>query len=705
MCKKLYCCVLGAFILLFAGNEWIETTQADFADGIFERNIYASHFGNGAVEFAPRFDLNGDGYIELFVSDRYGPYARLYWGNSSGYSASNVTLFPSTGAANFDAADMNGDGYPDLLINHYFDKISIYWGTSSGPNPNFCFEIPMYAYNRQGVFIADYNKDGYLDIATTQEQINGNGAIYWGSSNGYDISNRTDLPVVFGVHNIEVADFNHDTWLDIAFVEYYGASYGQTKIYYGSNGGYSPTNCISLSAPIGNHGLSTADLNNDQYLDLVMTGWYGVQSYIYWGSETGFSNNDMQTLNPGYCYGGSSIADLDNDGYLDIIYHRGGYGSTQQRIYWGSVSGYSDSNAEGFGCALESSGGFIADLNNDGFLDIFTNTRTPTTHSYIFWGPDYSTDINLPSIQDHHGHFRQIGNVYNRRYYDDYISSVFDAGIPTDWGMIEWTAYEPEGASLNAYVRTGDVPVPDQSWSAWVSIDNGGMIPAYLNSRYIQYKIALCFTNPCYLPMLENISISYGSMMPIQAEIDILPEVINLHSHGKFTAFITLPSGYDLFDIDGSTIECEGAPLIFGHPTPPKYIAKFYTQDLVGVVPGPEVVFAVTGQLFDGTDFIGCDTVTVIGHDNTLLSITPNPFRQSALITLSCSDMNYVTAKIYSVNGALVRDFGMVEISNSTASITWDRKDNFGRIMPAGVYLFKIKAENTSVTRKIIILD
>lgn len=703
MIKKIHYGILCTFILLYAGNIWIETTQEDFADGTFEQNIYASHYGNGVVEFAPRFDLNNDGYLELYVSDRYGPYARLYWGSNSGYNSNNVTLFPSTGGANFDAADLNNDGYPDLLINHYFNKISIYWGTPSGPNPNLHFDIPMGAYNRQGVFIADFNKDGYLDISTTQEQIGGNGAIFWGDATGFNINNRTDLPMIFGVHNMEVADFNLDSWLDIAFVEYYGASAGQTKIYWGSNTGFSPSNCLSLSAPIGNHGLSTADLNGDQYLDLVMTGWYGVQSYIYWGSEAGFSGTDMQVLNPGYCYGGSSIADLDNDGYLDIVYHRGGYGSTQQRIYWGSATGYSNANSQGFGYALEATGGLIADLNGDGHLDIFTNTRTPTTQSYIFWGPDFNTSTSLPSVQDHHGHFRQIGNVYNREYYEDYVSSVFDAGATTEWYMIEWDAYQPSGTAVLVWVRTGNTPMPDQSWSEWQSVSNGGSIPANLNARYIQYQTRLCFANPCFLPMLEQMTIGYGSTAPILADVRIEPEVINLQSHGKFIAFITLNNASA---IDISTVVCEGAPAVSGNalPTRPKYIARFNVDDLIGVTPGPAVLFTVTGQLFDGTNFVGYDTVCVIGHDNAVINITPNPFREKTVITMTCPGSSDISVRIYSVNGALVRDFNTASENSGVATITWNKKDNSGRTMPAGVYLFKIQSENTTVTKKVIIL-
>ena len=40
----------------------------------------------------------------------------------------------------------------------------------------------------------------------------------------------------------------------------------------------------------------------------------------------------------------------------------------------------------------------------------------------------------------------------------------------------------------------------------------------------------------------------------------IEPETLNLASQGVFTGFITLPEGYDVVNIDLSTIVCEGAP-------------------------------------------------------------------------------------------------------------------------------------------------
>src|SRR4030042_3020595 len=116
-------------VLLFflIGDVWLETTQQDFADGIYERNIYASHLDGGSVEFAPRFDLNNDGYLDLWTADASGPNVKIFWGDSTGYSPGLYTLFPTTGAANCDAADVNADGYPDFIVAHRMTpKVTIY---------------------------------------------------------------------------------------------------------------------------------------------------------------------------------------------------------------------------------------------------------------------------------------------------------------------------------------------------------------------------------------------------------------------------------------------------------------------------------------------------------------------------------------------------------------------------------------------------
>jgi hypothetical protein len=543
--------IAHAFIisgLAFSQDMWIETTQDDFRDGVYERNLYASHLGGGAVEYAPRFDLNNDGYMDLFTADRGGPYAKIFWGDVAGYSGSNVTLFPSAAAGNCDAADLNDDGYADFVVMHFRnnEKLSIYWGSPTGPSSTNATHIPVFQEG-ENCCIADFDKDGYLDIVTGAS-LAGYGAVFWGSATGFSFNNRTDLPQSIGQHNIEVADFNKDTWLDIMYPEYLSSSVNRATIFWGSETGFSPQNCSYLPGIMCLHGLSVADLDGNDYLDVILTFWYDPQSYIYWGSEAGYSTANMQALNPGYCYGGSTVADMNTDGYLDIVYHRGGYGSHQQGIYWGSATGYSDGNVSWVGVAVEASGGTVADYNFDGDLDIFTNVVTPGSESYVFWGPDYTTNTALPVNADHHGMFREIGNVYTREYAEYYFSSVYNAGNEVNWGTIEWDDSIPANTDIFMFVRSGNTPVPDTTWNNWASIGNGEEIPDNLNAQYLQYHTKFTRSNPAHQPVLYEVRVQCGPQ--ILVEPDCADSTLPAQPVRYAIDVINIGMGLDTVDLD-----------------------------------------------------------------------------------------------------------------------------------------------------------
>jgi outer membrane protein assembly factor BamB len=104
-----------------------------------------------------------------------------------------------------------------------------------------------------------------------------------------------------------------------------------------------------------------------------------------------------------------------------------------------------------------------------------------------------------------------------------------------------------------------------------------------------------------------------GSEIP--AGVRIEPKVLNLNASGVFTAFITLPEGYDVAKIDINTTECEGAPALSGTVSAADtgtLVVKFDRANLVGVPAGDAVEMTVTGELTDGTRFEGSDTVEVI---------------------------------------------------------------------------------------------
>ena len=112
----------------------------------------------------------------------------------------------------------------------------------------------------------------------------------------------------------------------------------------------------------------------------------------------------------------------------------------------------------------------------------------------------------------------------------------------------------------------------------------------------------------------------------VNADIDIDPDTLNLKSRGKhITAYIELPEGYDVNDIDVATVyfAAEGNQ-ISAKPSPaeigdcdedgmPDLMVKFDRQAVQALLsPGDEMVVAVAGQLEDGTAFSGYDTIRVI---------------------------------------------------------------------------------------------
>jgi hypothetical protein len=100
-------------------------------------------------------------------------------------------------------------------------------------------------------------------------------------------------------------------------------------------------------------------------------------------------------------------------------------------------------------------------------------------------------------------------------------------------------------------------------------------------------------------------------------EVRIEPETLNLKSKGTFTAFIRVPKGYKIKDWNIGNLECEGAKEVKGMFSANTYIAKFKTQDLVGVTPGDAVTLMVTGTFeVDGQKALiqGNDMIRVIGN-------------------------------------------------------------------------------------------
>jgi hypothetical protein len=307
-------------------------------------------------------DVNADGYIDLTFS---GPVPVTYWGGPQGFTPDNKT--PISGRYSFYGtfADFNRDGYLDYVCSEFFPGSTdtrVYFGSPTGfsPSSRFTFHVN----GPRASTVADLNRDGWLDVVFATMSDSRSLVIFWGGPDGFDNERKLMLPIGMAPA-ARAADLNRDGYLDLVVANLFdpqaapgpaqqqhafgGSTDGGAIIYWGGPAGYSARRRQVLPG-IGLEDLSIADLNSDGYLDFAASHYSGSPdrkhpSYVYWNGPNGFSAEHV-TLLPTFAASGVAIADFNRDGFRDIRFAnhvKDSHHDVSNFIYWGSAAGFSES--------------------------------------------------------------------------------------------------------------------------------------------------------------------------------------------------------------------------------------------------------------------------------------------------------------------------------------------------------------------------
>ena len=190
-------------------------------------------------------------------------------------------------------------------------------------------------------------------------------------------------------------------------------------------------------------------------------------------------------------------------------------------------------------------------------------------------------------------------------------------------GVFNYTVNDDWYASWGSLFVDSIADIPSEGWDGWMYWVNypEDPMPMVGADQFVLgdgdvvtwYWSSSMDMTPADSPMLVNINV----IVAMPAAVRIKPETLNLNDteDGVFTAFITLPEGYDVADINVGTVECEGASALratISAAGTGTLVVKFARADLVDVSIGDAVEMSVTGELMDGTVFEGSDTVRVI---------------------------------------------------------------------------------------------
>ncbi|GDX82522.1 hypothetical protein LBMAG42_43330 [Deltaproteobacteria bacterium] len=313
-------------------------------------------------------DLDDDGYNDIVFANYSSATTSntdsyIYWGSASGWSSSDRTSIATNGARTLTSADFDDDGYPDLVFCNYYSTSGttystnsyVYWGSSSGYSAS-----DRTSFATKGCFdtdTGDVNGDGWTDLAFANYYDGSaytlTSTVFYGAAAGFSPASKASLPTK-GSIGVEIADTDNDGYDDVIYPGYFAGAWATTAatyVYKGASTGLSSSSYTSLVTTCGVRDPQVADLNGDGYLDMVFPrhyapSSYSTDSYVYWGAAAGFTDTNRTSL-PTVGATEATIGDLDQDGYPDLLfasYYNGTTYSLSQYIYWGSATGYSSSD-------------------------------------------------------------------------------------------------------------------------------------------------------------------------------------------------------------------------------------------------------------------------------------------------------------------------------------------------------------------------
>ena len=584
-------------------------------------------------------DFDYDGYVDDVVVELKSGAPKFFKGNANLLTAVTPS-YVGTLSGYLVSADINGDGKWDIISGGN-KKVNINLGNFRFTDVN---AIPLNGTIR-GTCSADFDRDGFEDVAACLNSTGNNLSIVFG--NGCGIREVKEFPGTLQSNEIKAGYFNNDSLIDLVVTN---QLYNNIYVYLNlGNGNFSAPTTYNVN----HHFIQPVvyDFNRDGYDDIFMLSTSPVVYNMIFADPSGNGTFGTPTATQSAAtisvYGADpEMADFNHDGNMDIsISHDNALGQRMTILYGDGTGNFPSNQITSY--SYGSSVLYCApmQLNNDGYVDMIATSG--------------------------------LGNYSTSFYCRDSTSGVWGScnAVNLPYGMLTLTVCDLNNDSINDFVGNAS------------SFASGISLPCLLKPD---------FSLTSYQ---QQINAGYSKSVAVDFNADGFKDLCFFSANSLIPFQNTMPGNPGLFQSMDTLYVVPQRSTI----TPTSYEWFLNNVKITGANL-PRLTLVSTGTYHvglaypDGSYVTSKFVVTAVGtglqvNQKLALEIFPNPTNN--FLTIKCNNENHLPQKIEVLN-LLGEHLSISSKTNGNALILDVTSLN------AGVYMLLITQNEQLITRKFV---